>query len=314
MNIDNLIIPNKNEFVSFYNKCINTHNYNIAITGPENSCKSIICNLLINSFIEHNNIKDNDKKKTILFLNYYDDINLQNELNDLTIFCNNNVNSNKLIYIDNFDYYNEQNQQVFKTLIDKYNTFKQRNKIYFLIESSNMHKIKDIIKSRIQVYQLEMLSPIEKELIFDNIGKEREITIEKNVLQDICQSKNISTSIWKNFLTKVCLLNIKNIDAEIIRKYLNDIDTRIFDKYFENILLGNEHECNKILTNLYVNGYDLGDIYFYMYEYIKDRNNANYYICIKILCEYINEQYNGHYNKIMLVFLTKDIRKCLLEN
>ena len=51
--------------------------------------------------------------------NSYDDINLQTQ-NVMSIFCQNNINSNKLIYVENFDELNDSIQQQIKIYMDKY--------------------------------------------------------------------------------------------------------------------------------------------------------------------------------------------------
>ena len=110
--LSEIIIPNKEKFMNFLNNCDTTSNYNIGVIANHGCCKSSICNLIIDFFLKDKN-KDNIDK-IIYKLNYYDDINLSNSLNSLNIFCQNNINSDKLIYIDNFDHFNETNQQLLK--------------------------------------------------------------------------------------------------------------------------------------------------------------------------------------------------------
>jgi len=57
---------------------------------------------------------------------------------------------------------------------------------------------------------------------------------------------------------------------------------------------------------IYNNGYDLSDIYYFLYEFVKDYEK--YTFVVKLLCYYINQHCNGYYHKLYLVFLTNDIR------
>ena len=66
------------------------------------------------------------------------------------------------------------------------------------------------------------------------------------------------------------------------------------------------HEANKLLFDLYDDGYDVSDILFFLYEYVKQHKQQHY--AIEFICKYLNEYYNGHNHKIFIVFLTNDIK------
>ena len=106
-------------------------------------------------------------------------------------------------------------------------------------------------------------------------------------------------------------MNIYEITTNIVKKNYNIFDYNIFNIYFSNIINNNLKEANKILFNLYDDGYDVSDIYFFLYDFIKQENKEEYYIFISLICYYINENYNGNYNKIFLIFLTYDINQII---
>ena len=61
---------------------------------------------------------------------------------------------------------------------------------------------------------------------------------------------------------------------------------------------------NEVQTkDLHDKGYDLSDIYYYLYEYIKTKPPL--FPCISILCDYINQHYNGHYNGILILIFVE---------
>ena len=63
--------------------------------------------------------------------------------------------------------------------------------------------------------------------------------------------------------------------------------------------------CNYYMFN---EGYDLGDIYFFMYNYIFDSENIdNKYEILNIITKYTVNFYNGYYNKIMILFFSNEI-------
>ena len=123
-----LILKNKNELLHFLDDRFEKNDLNITISGIHGTCKTPICQLIIDKFL---NINSNlDKDKIVFTYNSYDDINLNNQ-NVLNIFCQNNINSNKIVYIENFDELSDSNQQQIKIYMDKYNFFKEKYKKYF---------------------------------------------------------------------------------------------------------------------------------------------------------------------------------------
>ena len=50
--IDEMIIPNQNEFHSFYNTCVEKNNFNILCVGPRDSGKSTILHHVMNEWIK----------------------------------------------------------------------------------------------------------------------------------------------------------------------------------------------------------------------------------------------------------------------
>lgn len=308
MDLDNLVIPNKNKFERFFYKHVNENNYNICISGPHYSCKSTICKLFIDEFLK-SNPKISDQKKIVFELNYYDEINIQNEINELTIFCNNNTNSDKLIYINDFDYFNDNSQQLFKIYLDKYNVFKDKNKTYFLIECNNMHKLKEFIKSRLDSFSTCPLTPIEKSRLFSLLMFKNGLTSDHTTLEHISQISNININCWNNFLTKLQIIDISHINMDIFNKHFYLFDQSVFGVFLEYITKSELNYSIQILFDLYENGYDICDILFYIYHYIKDNKQRRFYSIIKVLCEYINEVYNGFHNKLILVFFVYDVQK-----
>lgn len=308
MDLDNLVIPNKDNFERFFYKHVNENNYNICISGPHYSCKSTICKLFIDEFLK-SNPKILDRKKIVFELNYYDEINIQNEINELTIFCNNNTNTDKLIYINDFDYFNDNSQQLFKIYLDKYNVFKDKNKTYFLIECNNIHKLKEFIKSRLDSFSTSPLTATEKSRIFSLLMFQNGLTSDHDTLEHVSNISNVNINCWTNFLNKLQIIDISHINMDVFNKHFYLFDQSIFGDFLEYITQNKVHDSIQILFDLYENGYDICDILFYIYHYIKDNKQSRFYCIIKVLCEYINEVYNGFHNKLLLVFFVYDVQK-----
>ena len=297
--LEDLILPNKEEVITYINKKINMNDLNICFIGNSNCCKSTICNIIINTFLnKHNNY---EKKKILFELNYYDDINIQNQINNLQIFCQNNINCNKIVYINNFGDFNEANQQYLKYYIDTFNKLKQKNKIFFLIECKDESLIKDIIKSRVDIYRLHELDNKSYKKILENIVEKKKINITENTKNKILNSYNISIKSILCYLEKLYILDYdENIN-------IHTINYDIFYKYLKHIEKNEINESIKILFELYDNGYDISDIYFYLFEYIKNNNKTEYFNLIEKICYYITQYYSGNYNKVMLILLSYEL-------
>tara|TARA_B110001450_G_C17606812_1_gene475469 strand:+ start:39 stop:992 length:954 start_codon:yes stop_codon:yes gene_type:complete len=313
MSFDELLVPNKDQLVNFFNTLKETENFNILIHGTRESCKTKIIENILSYFLSKYNNKF-DEKQLIFKLNAFDELNLQSQNNEMSIFCQNNTNTNKIVYIDKFEFFSDCNQQLFKIYIDRYNGFKNKNKIFFIIETSQIEKVRDIIKSRLQLFKTEPLSSKHYEFIFKKLLKDYHITIDEEVLEYIVNIPNLYISTINNIVNKCRLLEYKKITNSEIQSLCNFIDFNLFDNYFDNIFENIKLSCS-ILINLYESGYDISDIYFYIYEYIKVQRKTKLYCIVELICFYINEIYNGNYNKIMLIIFTHEIRqKLLLEN
>ena len=232
----------------------------------------------------------------------------------MTIFCNNNTNSDKLIYINDIDYFNDNSQQLFKIYLDKYNVFKDKNKTYFLIECNNIYKLKDFIKSRLDSFSTSPLTPIEKSRLFSLLLFKNGLTSDHTTLEHISQISNININCWNNFLTKLQIIDISHINMDIFNKHFYLFDQSVFGVFLEYITKSKLNYSIQILFDLYENGYDICDILFYIYHYIKDNKQRRFYSIIKVLCEYINEVYNGFHNKLILVFFVYDVQKIYMNS
>ena len=303
--IDDVLIPNKETWCSFYQQCKERNDLNIACIGPRDTCKSTLLDLVIQDFTkEHSEI---NKKNLIFRLSMFDDVQLQTQPNLLTIFCQAHTNHDKIVYIDRFDEYNDQNQQLLKGYMDQFNLLRSTNKVHFLIEATQHNQIKDIIKSRLNLFHTKPLTFQEIYPIFRRLCETRWIIIQPDTQQFFQEKDTITISSIRLFIQKMVLLETKEIGYDTLQTHYDCIDMSVFKSYFDWIEQEDIHKANSLLFDLHDKGYDLSDIYYYLYEYIKSKPRL--FPCISILCQYINQHYNGHYNGILILFLTNDIQK-----
>ena len=292
MNIfETLYIPNIHEWKSFYSSCIENNNFNIACIGPHDSGKTTIVQYIINHFIK--TYKEVKKEKLIFYYSHYEDLSLHQSPNELTIFCQNHVQCDKLVYIENYDDLNEQSQQELKSLMDKYFFFKENRKIHFIIESKNVFKIKEFLKSRFQFFYCEKLQHIQLFSILKQWCSHENINIDDNCISFIRNNPSITATSLKLFVEKMSLLNIKYISYMSFYEYYQCFDESVFSSYFAHIDEDEIKEANDLLLTLFDDGYDFSDILNFLYCYIKTQPSL--YFAIEIVCYYINEYYNGKY-------------------
>lgn len=301
--MEDLIIPNKDKWVEFYKGCIKENNLNIACIGPRDSCKSTMIEVIINDFIEKN--FHINKNKIVLQVNVHDEVQMFQSNSKVCIFCKNNLNNDKIVYIENFDDMNEVNQQELKQLMDNYYYFKKDCKVHFILESSTIYKMKDFIQSRCKIYRTSSLDYTHLNKVLHNVALKNNMTIHKNCLSFIKQKKSMSITSILLFIEKLNLLNITNITYMTFNDFYQNFDDSIFFSYFAYIEEKDIKQANDLLFELYNDGYDLSDILLFLFHFVK--HNSKYYYTIEVICYYINQYYNGKYHKCFIIFLTQDL-------
>ena len=310
--LNDVVIPKKEQMLLFYQELKQANDLNMLFVGNRETCKTTIIELIISDFIREN--KKYSANKIVFRYNTFDEINLQSEQNVLHVFCQTNVNCNKIVYVDKIDFFNDANQQLLKIYMDKYNTFREKNKIFFIFEGMSEERIRDVIKSRVNIFNTTPLAQPEYIQILKKLLHHAGIYAEENALAQIFSYSNITITTLKNIVVKTELLNIRKITVDNLAALCDLLNFYDAKTYFELLKTNNLTKAIHVLTNMYQNGIDISDIYFSLYEYIKTNEEAALYGCIKIICEYINQIYNGNYNRIMLVLLSYDIHQELFQN
>jgi hypothetical protein len=343
---DELYVPNKENLLNFVSSCHNSQNYNIAIVGPSNSCKGNICDLIIKDFLSHPSRRDIHKDKIIFRLQTCGEKHISN-MEILDIFCKTNVNSNKLVYIDQFDMWGDTNQQIIKHYIDKYSlskndvynannvnienndndeTSRNSNRVFFLVKCSMLEHIKDIIKSRLHVHCVEKLNATHHRDIIYHISKDI-IELDNHVVNYILKQK-VSVNSLCSLITRLYITqeetrqnscheteskNSNMIEINRIKQLHSVVDFDIFHRYILDLQFGKFSDAIDKLLSLYSDGFDISDIYFYFYQYlstvIEEEKIVSEYIykVLERLCFYMHEVYHGHTKCFILYILTLDL-------
>ena len=292
-------------------KClINYNSLNILITGNQGCGKTTIINVIINEY--YKDIPLDKIKENILFTNSLKEQGLQYYKNEVKTFCQSRCTipeKNKMVIIDDIDYINDQNQNIFKNSLSKYNS-----KINFIFTCTNLQKVLDSIISRLLLIKIKLPTQNDLECIINPI-----IVNENISISDYCKNKIIiscggSIQILINYIEKISLL-----DFEVTNELLDTVCTDIADTELENltklsVINKNINDSLICVMNIYNKGCSVMDILDSYFNYIKKCkiiDNDTKYNIIKIICKYMTVVNTIHDNEMELCFFIN--RLCLID-
>ena len=90
--------------------------------------------------------------------------------------------------------------------MDKYNVFKEKNKIFFLIKTTNEYNLKDIIRSRTNVFQLSSFTKNEYSKILNLLLKKNNINLNQDCIQYIFKYSKYKHKFYKYNYNKIIVI------------------------------------------------------------------------------------------------------------
>ena len=286
---------------------INIDNISIILVGESGVGKTTIINGIINEY--YKNISKIDRNDNVLFVNSIKEQGINHYKNEINIFCQTKCtinNKKKTIIIDDLDNINEQNQQIYRNCLDKYQT-----SVNFIFACINYQKIINSILSRVLSINIKKISNEHLIEFAKEIIKKENIKIDDN---NICKFVELNNSLQNilNSLEKIYLLDKKCNDA-LLENIFTFIENSSFDK-LTNIVIY-EHNLDKgieLILSIYNEGYSVIDILDSYFNYIKFNNNLSEeikYNIIKLICKYITINNTIHDSDLELCFLVNDLVK-----
>lgn len=291
---------------------VDSNNPSMILIGNEGSGKTTIINNIVKEY--YNECDNSLINSNILRICCLKDQGTTFCRNDLKIFCQ--VNSiiqhrKKIVRIDNLDLVNEQNQHIFRSLIDKY-----KNNVCFICSAIHAPKIIDQLQSRLILVKLNIPNEVEMISILNNVCEKENIIITKIAMKHIINLSRNSVTRMLNYLEKMLIS-----EASVTKKNVNDICDGIshdmFDE-FTKLLQENKYmDAIRLILNIYNCGYSSIDLFHEYYNYIKITHIVNKnikYNIIIALCECIYTFYESDEHEIQLIFFTKKISEILSSN
>lgn len=258
-----------------------------------------------------------DKKiifENCLYINNLKDQGINYYRNDVKTFCQTSSlipNKKKLVILDDIDLLNEQSQQVFRNLIDKYG-----NNILFLASCLNIQKVIESIQSR---FYISKLPNITKEIITDVFNKikiNENIQIDKPAKDFIIKLCNNNIKQLITYMEKFKLYN-KQIDIKVVNNLCCNINFCELEKFTQSLINGDLIQSLDIIYNIYDTGYSVMDILDTYFIFIKNTSILDEtikYQMIPIICKYITFFYSVHEDEIELSFFTNNLIQLFNHN
>jgi len=293
-----------NEYDTFKDIII-TKNIILLLIGHSSSGKTTYLDTLINEY--YFNCDPKLIKTNCLYINNLKDQGINYYRNDVKTFCqtcSSIIGKKKIVILDDLDMINEQSQQVFRNLIDKF-----EKKVLFLSSCCNIQKVIESLQSRFIIFKLPMINNLVIRQVFNKIKDKEEIKIDKdaeNFLLNLC---NNNIKILITYMQKFKILN-KNIDFNIANKICCNINFIDLEKYTNFLKKCDLLSALNIIYEIYDTGYSVMDILDTYFTFIKKTTIINEdikYKMIPIICKYISIFYNIHEDEIELSLFTNNL-------
>lgn len=293
----------KKDYINLLKTLQQMDNLNILFIGRKGVGKTSIILASVREYYKLDLIPKHD----VLFINSLKEQGIQYYRNNLKTFCQTKCsipNKKKIIILDDFDFINEQSQQVFRNYIDKYS-----HRVNFLISCKNNQKVIDNIQSRTTIIKLKPIDDINFNILFNKVKETENIKITSQAEKFLFCICSNSISQLLNNMEKFKLYN-KEINIENVKNICTNISFFSFENYTKACLNKNYEKSIKIIFNIYNKGYSVLDIldnYFYFIKITDFINEKKKYNVVKLICKYIEIFYTIHENEIELAFFTNNL-------
>jgi len=279
--------------VTLLKKFIEIDIIKILFVSKQSNGKTTFIKAIINEYYK-------GETEHVLFINNVKEYGVSYYKNEVKHFCKTPSTRKKMIVLDDFDYMNEQNQQIFKNIIEKFN-------LHYIISCSNPQKVLLNIQSLMNIIEIKKMPRKNMLNIYNRIKMEEDLDICEEVENYIIDT-NVNQMI--NNMEKYILMDTK-ITLEIAKQSSSDIKASIFENYLHELENKNLNACIEIFYNLHGDGYSVIDILYNFYNFIKNENlpDTFKYNLIPYISKYINNFHNIHEDIIELALFTNNILK-----
>ena len=282
-----------------------TGSINLLIIGHVSSGKTTYLETVIQEYYKNNNVKL--IKENCLYINNLKDQGISYYRNEVKTFCQTSsliANKKKIIVLDDIDLLNEQSQQVFRNLIDKFD-----KNILFLASCLNVQKVIDSLQSRFFITKLPTITQNVVRDVLDKIINNENIVIDKESCEFIIRMSNNNIKLLFSYLQKFKIYS-KPININITNSLCCNINFIELTNYTKSIMQHKIHAALDIIYNIYDNGYSVMDILDSYFMFVKTTHILNEeikYKIIPVICKYITFFYSIHEDEIELALFSNNL-------
>jgi len=284
---------------------------NFMLVGTASSGKTTILNTLIMEYFGLNDSKSINAN--VLQINNLKDQGINYYRNEVKTFCQTSCTikmKKKILVLDDIDMINEQSQQVFRNLIDKYN-----HNILFISSCSNIQKVIESLQSRFLILKLPPITISIMQTIMDKIKLAENIVVDKDAEKFILTLCKNNIKVLINYLEKFKLFN-QPINLSLANKLCCNINFNDLANYTVCLLNNQLIPAINIIYNIFDKGYSVMDIldsYFIFVKTTELLNESLKYKTIPLICKYITIFYNIHEDELELALFTNNLLKLLTD-
>lgn len=278
---------------------------NILLCGTIGAGKTSLLNAIITDYYKGYSYKIYNEN--ILQINNLKEQGINYYRSEVKTFCQTSSvipNKKKIIVLDDIDFINEQNQQVFRNCIDKY-----KHKVHFISSCNNIQKVIDSIQSRFTMIRLKPLEIHDIRDIIHRIKKQECLVIDDATEDFILTISNGSVNVVINYLEKFKLIN-KPIDIKTAHSLCSNIGFIVFEEYTQLVITNKLVLALRLLYNIYEQGYSVIDIldnYFLFVKLTDNLSDEQKYNIIPCICKYITIFNELHEDEIELSMFTNNL-------
>jgi len=278
---------------------------NLLLVGGIGTGKSILLNILIR---EYYGCSIHKKDSSVLEINNLNESGINFLRSEVKTFCqipSSIPSRRKVIVLDDMDTMNEQSQQIFRNLMDKYS-----HNVFFMASCSNVHKIIESLQSRFSSIKLSNLSASFLKNTMSRVRKAENISITPSAETCILSVCGKSVHTLLSYLEKFKLLEEK-ITSDIAQRACTNINHKDLATYTTAIF----YELDllkgiRVIEAINEQGYSVIDILDSYFQFVKITDilsDQQRYEIIKRVCKYITYFYVGHEEDLELSLFTYEL-------
>ena len=289
------------------NNMVCSDKLNLLFVGESGVGKTSMINVIIDQY--YANYPKTKYIDDILYITPLKDQGIHYYRNDVKLFCQASSNikgKKKIIVLDDIDYMNDQNQQIFKNCIEKYSQHVQ-----FIITCVNLQRVIDGIQSRFLIWNINKPTHHNISSIVKKIKDHEEIELtddaEKFVIQ--VSTNNIQTVI--HYMEKFKLYG-GPITYDTAVDMCTNINYSIFDNFIQALKSDKLFDAIQIMKNISTKGYSVMDILDSFFSFVKITTlmtDIEKYEATPILCKYVTIFHNLNEEDIELALFANDMYK-----